>query len=73
MSVGRYAFGREVQVQRTGVQEKWRDGEMGWWSGGVVEWWSGGVVEWWSALFVNTAAEGCEFISRRDKCYHYPK
>jgi hypothetical protein len=56
MSVGRYAFGREVQVQETGVQEfrsteeveRWSGGVVERWSGGVVEWWSGGVVEWWS-------------------------
>jgi hypothetical protein len=44
MSVGRYAFGREVQVQETGVQEFRSSGEVEWWSGGVVEWWSGGVL-----------------------------
>jgi hypothetical protein len=66
MSVGRYAFGREVQVQETGVQEFRSSGE--------VEWWSGGVVERWSALFVNTAAEAVESLSVAGiKVHHYPK
>jgi hypothetical protein len=57
MSVGRYAFGREVQVQRTGVQE-FR---------------SSGVQEWWSGLLVNTAAVWGIYLSLGIKVHHYPK